>query len=361
MSRTPLSATPLSSTRQFAFFQKEKKVVDGTTSQSKKIQLKKINAKERDNDKLINNNNENDNNNNIFQNIRKNIPAFPPSPSAVKDMPVLLSKEMDLDEKERELAGALAGAELSLEQKLLVPLLVAAGAVLSGAAVVASNPDVIPDSFALAQSADRLSDFAATLSADPQGTLQSTLEGLGPMGIVYFGLLYVVAELFALPATPLTLSAGALFGLPQGILVVLAAGALSAAIGFSIGKTFLRDWVETVLEENPKFKKLDAAIGAEGFKLLVLVRLSPIFPFSLLNYTYGASSIKFPTFVAGTLLGFTPSTIGYVYAGLVGKDLLMGQGDQPWYVYAAGLATLLAVLKTVTDVATEIVEAIDEE
>lgn len=143
--------------------------------------------------------------------------------------------------------------------------------------------------------------------------------------------------------------------------VVLAAGTISAMIGFFIGKTFLRQWVESVLEQNPKFQKLDTAIGTEGFKLLVVVRLKPIFPFSLLNYTYGASSIGFPTFVAGTLLGFAPSTIGYVYMGLVGKELLLGQGTQPWYIYAGGITLLLGFLKLATDVATEIVEAIHDE
>lgn len=257
--------------------------------------------------------------------------------------------ELDLEKEETEMARTLAGVEFSLE-KLLVPL--AVSAFVAGAAMTASSTGL-----SIADISSQLQAF----QADPQGTLQSSLDGLGPMAVVYFGALYITAELLAIPATPLTLTAGYLFGLTQGTLVVLAAGTISAMIGFGIGKTFLRSWVETVLEENPKFRKLDTAIGAEGFKLLVLIRLSPIFPFALLNYTYGASSISFPTFVAGTLVGFTPSTFGYVYTGLVGKELLLGEGSQPWYVYAAGVTALFGFLKLVTDVATQVVEAIDEE
>ncbi|CAB9497874.1 transmembrane protein 41A [Seminavis robusta] len=249
-------------------------------------------------------------------------------------------------ERDLEMAAGMAQAEVSLE-KFLLPLGMAAVALGGSAACHYAGIDV-----------------GSTLSAfreDPQAFLQTYLDGLGPLAVVYFGGLYVAAELLAIPATPLTLSAGYLFGFTEGSLVVLAAGTLSACIGFFIGKTLLRQWVESVLEENPQMKKLDNAIGSEGFKLLVLVRLSPIFPFSLLNYTYGASSISFPTFVTGTLLGFTPSTLGYVYTGLAGKELLLGEGTQPWYVYACALTVLLGFLKLVTDVATDIVGAMDEE
>lgn len=259
------------------------------------------------------------------------------------------ASEIDIDEEEKEMASQLANAEISLE-RLLIPL--AAAGAASALAYLAST------------SAVNLDEVRAGLDAfasDPTGALQSTLDGLGPLAVVYFGLLYVAAELLALPATPFTLSAGALFGLGEGSAVVLVAGTVSAVIGFFIGKTVLRQYVEELLEENPKFKKLDRAIGVSGFKLLLLVRLSPIFPFSLINYTYGASSVPFPTFVAGTLIGFAPSTVGYVYSGLAGKELLSGESTQPWYFYAGGAAVLFGFLKLATDVATEVVEAIDEE
>ena len=203
------------------------------------------------------------------------------------------------------------------------------------------------------------------LIANPQDTLQDVInyvQAMGPAGVFYFGVIYLVAEILAVPATPLTLSAGYLFGLAQGTAVVLLAATIAATVSFFIGKTFLRSWVESVLEENPDFAKIDRAIGKEGFRLLLLVRLSPIFPFALSNYLYGASSIDFVSYFFGTLLGFTPGTIAYIYTGMVGQALTLGgEGTQPWYVYAGVFAVLLTFLKLVTDVASNIVNAIDEE
>jgi uncharacterized membrane protein YdjX (TVP38/TMEM64 family) len=184
------------------------------------------------------------------------------------------------------------------------------------------------------------------------------------MGLVYFGLIYLVAEILAVPATPLTLSAGCLFGVTRGTAVVLVSATLAATFAFWIGKTVLRSWVEEKLQENPKFAKLDRAIGEQGFQLLLLVRLSPIFPFALSNYLYGASSISFAPYFFGTLLGFTPGTIAYVYTGMVGKALTLGGGDgatQPWYIYAGGLAVLTGLLSLVSQVASDIIESMDDE
>jgi uncharacterized membrane protein YdjX (TVP38/TMEM64 family) len=211
---------------------------------------------------------------------------------------------------------------------------------------------------------DDITHTAAAFVHNPQQTMNDVIEdiqNIGPAAPFFYGLLYAIAEILAVPATPLTLSAGYLFGLSQGVLVVLVAGTVAACVGFAIGKTALRGAVEGLLEENPEFRKLDKAIGKEGFKLLVLVRLTPIFPFSLSNYIYGASAIEFWPYFWGTLLGFTPGTIAYVYSGMVGQALVSGEGNQPWYYYAAGMAVLGGVLKYITDTATSIVKAMEED
>jgi uncharacterized membrane protein YdjX (TVP38/TMEM64 family) len=234
----------------------------------------------------------------------------------------------------------------------LLPVIV--GLVLAGGLGVASHMG-----FTVADAVATAENFVA----HPQETLNSVVESvaaMGPAGVLYFGMFYFLAEVLAIPATPLTMSAGYLFGLPQGVAVVLAAATAAAAIAFVIGKTFLRSWVEGILEENPKFAKIDEAVGQEGFKLLLLVRLSPIFPFALSNYIYGASSIDFGSYLVGTFLGFTPGTIAYVYTGMVGKELLSGDGSQPWYIYAVGFGALTVFLKLLTDVATNILAAFDE-
>lgn len=71
------------------------------------------------------------------------------------------------------------------------------------------------------------------------------------------------------------------------------------------------------MEENPKFRAVDKAIGKEGFKIILLLRLSPIFPFALSNYFYGVTSVDFFEFMGSTLLGFFPGTLAYVYGGMV--------------------------------------------
>ena len=200
----------------------------------------------------------------------------------------------------------------------------------------------------------------------PKETLEAgvdAVQAMGPAGVLVFGLIYCIAEILVVPATPLTLSAGYLFGLGQGTAIVLLAATCAACVAFGIGKTFLRTWVEEILGENPKFAKLDKAIGKEGFKLLLLVRLSPIFPFAVSNYLYGASSIDFASYFWGTLLGFAPGTLAYVYTGMVGKALTLGGGEgaEPWYVYAGGLAILAGFVKLASDVAAGIIETIDDQ
>jgi uncharacterized membrane protein YdjX (TVP38/TMEM64 family) len=201
--------------------------------------------------------------------------------------------------------------------------------------------------------------------SDPTVALQdvvTAVESMGPLGALYFGVVYTLADLLAIPAFPLTASAGYLFGVTKGTGVVLASASIAAAISFVIGRTILRSYVENLLLEFPQFQKIDRAIGKEGFKLMLLLRLSPIFPFALSNYLYGASSVGFMEYFFGTMIGFTPGTVAYVYSGEVGKALTMGGSDaQPLYVYAGGFFLLLAFLKVIADVATGIIEAIDDD
>ena len=188
------------------------------------------------------------------------------------------------------------------------------------------------------------------------------MEEMGPSGLFYFGLVYTVAEILAIPAIPLTASAGYLFGTVQGTSVVLVSASIAAAVSFIIGRTLLRSYVEEVLEEYPKFAKIDKAIGREGFKLMVLLRFSPIFPFALSNYLYGATSVQFWPFFLGTLVGFTPGTIAYVSTGSIGKALTLDSASAyPWYAYAGGFALLAIFLKVAADVATGIIEELDDE
>lgn len=200
--------------------------------------------------------------------------------------------------------------------------------------------------------------------ADPTVALEAvvtSVESMGALGFVYFGAVYTIAEILAIPAIPLTASAGYLFGVRDGTIVVLLSASIAAAISFLIGRTFLRQYVERALDDYPDFKRIDRAIGEEGFKLMLLLRVSPIFPFALSNYFYGATRIGFLPYFFGTMIGFTPGTIAYVYTGEIGKSLTLDvAGSEPWYVYAGGLAFLSGCLKIVADVATGMIDKMDE-
>lgn len=200
---------------------------------------------------------------------------------------------------------------------------------------------------------------------DPTAVLEQVAElvtSMGPAGPLYFSLAYILAEVLCIPAVPLTATAGYLFGVGTGTLVVLLSASTAASISFVIGRTLLRTTVEQWMQDTPRFAKLDKAIGKEGFKLMFLLRLSPLFPFALSNYLYGATSIDFASFFWATLLGFAPGTLAYVYTGVVGKALTAG-GDsaQPWFVYAGGAVLVGGLVKLLVDVASSIVAEIEED
>lgn len=205
------------------------------------------------------------------------------------------------------------------------------------------------------------------LAQDPSASFNIILQAISEFdiqkGIFYYSAFYILAEILAIPAVPiLTASSGYLFGLVPGTAVCLFSAAIAASISFVIGRTILRGYVEGILANNPKFKSMDRAVEKEGFKLMLLLRLSPLFPFALSNYLYGASSIKFWPYFFGTLFGFAPGTLAYVYAGEIGKaltDVEYSANSQPWYVYVVGVVVLGGLLKIAGDVASEVISAID--
>lgn len=116
---------------------------------------------------------------------------------------------------------------------------------------------------------------------------------LGPLGYFYFAAIYIAAEILAIPAMPLTASSGFLFGLIPGFLTVLVSATIAATISFFIGKTFLRSWVQSIASGSSKWRAVDKAIEREGFKVVLLLRLSPFLPFAIANYLYGITSVDF--------------------------------------------------------------------
>lgn len=188
----------------------------------------------------------------------------------------------------------------------------------------------------------------------------SKIEDMGPLGYVYFSGIYVLAEIFAVPAFPLTASSGYLFGLIPGFIIVLVSATAAAGISFLIGRTYLRDWAQDLATKygGDRWNAIDSAISKEGFKVVLLLRLSPLLPFALSNYLYGLTSVEFWQFLCGTCLGFSPGTFGIVYAGTAGKDLFSGTGGFPWYFYVLGAIVVAAIGGTISNIASAALENI---
>lgn len=147
--------------------------------------------------------------------------------------------------------------------------------------------------------------------------IKEWIDSLGPWGPIAYILIYTVAAVFLLPGAALTPVAGFLFGLGWGTLWTIIASNLGANAAFLVGRYFARDFVSRKIEGNEKFSAIDSAVGREGWKMVGLTRLSPIFPFVLLNYAYGLTKVKWSHYSMATLIGMLPGTVMYVYIGYI--------------------------------------------
>jgi uncharacterized membrane protein YdjX (TVP38/TMEM64 family) len=178
------------------------------------------------------------------------------------------------------------------------------------------------------------------------GWLQDALtwvRGLGWWGPVIFVLLYIAACVLLIPGSVLTLGAGILYGVVGGTALVSVASTLGATASFLVGRYLARDWVSSKLARQEKFRRLDEAVGREGWRIVGLLRLSPIFPFNLLNYAFGLTRVRLRDYVLASWIGMLPGTVLYVYLGsLLGEVANVGHGVKtPWPAKVAfGVVTL---------------------
>ena len=141
------------------------------------------------------------------------------------------------------------------------------------------------------------------------------IRGAGATGMAVFVIAYVVACILLLPGLILTLGAGFAYGVAVGIPLVWVSANLGAAVAFLLGRTLARDRIAARVAGNLKFAAIDRAVGQEGLKIVLLTRLSPAFPFNLLNYAYGLTRVTFRDYAIGSLVGMIPGTAMYVYLG----------------------------------------------
>lgn len=183
------------------------------------------------------------------------------------------------------------------------------------------------------------------------------IDNLGPAAAIVFMLIYMVATVLFFPASILTLGAGVIFGVGFGSLYVFIAASIGASLAFLVGRYIARGWVEKKIEGNPRFKAIDQAVAEDGLKIVLLTRLSPVFPFNLLNYAYGLTKVTFKDYVIGTL-GILPGTIMFVYVGSLAKNLAtLGAEDMStpsgiqWTIRIIGFLATVAVTVYVTKIA----------
>ena len=182
------------------------------------------------------------------------------------------------------------------------------------------------------------------------------VDGLGFWGPAVFVAGYVVAVVAFVPASLLTLAAGAIFGIPAGTLYVFVAATVGSCLAFLVSRYLARVAVERRIEGNPKFAAIDRAVGREGRRIVFLLRLSPVFPFNLLNYALGLTRVRFVDYAVAAV-GMLPGTLLYVYLGKVAGDVAAVAGGAATERGAAENA-LLAVGLVATVIVTTLVTRI---
>lgn len=206
---------------------------------------------------------------------------------------------------------------------------------------------------------------AAAQGFNPQEMLRHILQwikSLGPVGAIAFILLYIVTTVAFLPGSIVTLGAGVVFDVFLGSIYVFIGSTLGATAAFLIARYVARGWVYKKIQANEKFQAIDEAVGREGLKIVLLTRLSPIFPFNVLNYAFGVTGVSLKDYVLGCV-GMFPGTVMYVYLGsLAGSCAMIGSKNQPsdsvveWIMRIMGFVATVAVTILVTRIARKALE-----
>ena len=195
-----------------------------------------------------------------------------------------------------------------------------------------------------------------------QGLLQTSLiwvKSLGSFGPIAFIAIYTLATVLLIPGLIVTLGAGFLYGVVWGSVYVFIAATLGSILAFLIGRYLCRSWVTRQIQGHAKFKAIDQAVGTEGFKIVILTRLSPIFPFNLLNYAFGITQVSLKDYVFGSI-GKIPGIVMYVYIGSIGDLVMIGTPHQPtspetqmakWVMWVVGFVATVALTVYITRVA----------
>jgi uncharacterized membrane protein YdjX (TVP38/TMEM64 family) len=186
---------------------------------------------------------------------------------------------------------------------------------------------------------------------------QLYVQGLGAAGYVLYVLAYIVCCVFFIPAIALTLGAGAIYGFALGSVIVIIGGTLGATAAFLLARTIFRKKVEAMTAGNAKFRALDRAIAKEGAKIVFLIRLAPIFPFTWVNYAFGLTGISTLRYVVATFFGIIPVTLAFVWASAAATAAATGStGTLKTTINVIGVIVAIAVTTWVARIATQAIK-----
>ena len=177
-------------------------------------------------------------------------------------------------------------------------------------------------------------------------------ESQGTMGLLVFALVYALATILFIPGSPMTLAAGFIFGLCPGFLAVWVGATLGAAATFLLGRYFARTPVQRWACTHARFRTLDDGLVREAWKVVFLLRLSPLIPYNVINYLFALTGIRFWPYLWASAAGMAPGTLLYVYLGAVGRagaKIALGESAPGKYYrnFALGIGLVATVIVTV--------------
>ena len=181
------------------------------------------------------------------------------------------------------------------------------------------------------------------------------VEQLGWAGVIVFIVAYALATVLFLPGWIFTVSAGLIYGIVGGTLVALTGAVIGATLAFLVARYVLRTNIEEFAKKDSRFRAIDDAIGKNGWKIIGLLRLSPLIPFNLSNYFYGITSVSLKAYVVVSVVGMIPGTVLYAYLGAIGKAGISGekttQSAAQHILLGVGLVATIAVTILVSRIA----------